>query len=68
MTFNEWFCALPEPRQAILREDKWMLAQAAFDAGRESGGYETVLTTTKGHAAGLANEVPNSNSTTPPVA
>ena len=32
LTFNEWFCALPEPRQAVLRDDKWMLAQAAWDA------------------------------------
>lgn len=31
--FNTWFCAQHEKRQEVLREDKWMLAQAAFDAG-----------------------------------
>lgn len=30
---NDWFLSLPEGRQAVLREDKWMLAQAAFEAG-----------------------------------
>jgi hypothetical protein len=30
--FNEWFCGLPEGRQKVLREDKWALAAAAFDA------------------------------------
>jgi hypothetical protein len=32
---NDWFLSLPPERQAILREDKWMLAEAAFAAGRE---------------------------------
>jgi len=32
MTFNEWFMSLPEGRQKVLREDKWMLANAAFEA------------------------------------
>lgn len=32
MTFNEWFTSLPEGRQKVLREDKWMLANAAFEA------------------------------------
>lgn len=36
-SFNAWFITLPEGRQAILREDKWMLAQAAFDAGMNLG-------------------------------
>ena len=36
-SFNAWFISLPEGRQAILREDKWMLAQAAFDAGMNLG-------------------------------
>lgn len=34
-SMNDWFLALPPERQAILREDKWMLAEAAFAAGRE---------------------------------
>lgn len=37
LSFNAWFISLPEGRQAILREDKWMLAQAAFDAGINLG-------------------------------
>lgn len=32
-TFNGWFLAQHEKRQAILRDDKWMLATSAFDAG-----------------------------------
>lgn len=32
---NDWFLSLSPERQAILREDKWMLAEAAFAAGRE---------------------------------
>lgn len=36
-SFNEWFLSLPEGRQAALRDDKWMLAQAAFDAGMNLG-------------------------------
>jgi len=35
MTFNEWFISLPEGRQSVLREDKWMLANAAFEAAKE---------------------------------
>ena len=33
-TLNEWFLSLPEQRQAQLRDDKWMLAGAAFEAGQ----------------------------------
>lgn len=33
ITLNEWFGSLPEGRQDILKEDKWMLAEAAFAAG-----------------------------------
>ncbi|HBJ99096.1 MAG TPA: hypothetical protein DDZ62_03325, partial [Delftia acidovorans] len=32
---NSWFASLPEGRQAVLRDDKWMLASAAYEAGRE---------------------------------
>lgn len=31
---NDWFLSLPEGRQAVLRQDKWSLAHAAFEAGR----------------------------------
>jgi hypothetical protein len=31
---NDWFLSLPEGRQKVLVEDKWMLAEAAFEAGR----------------------------------
>lgn len=36
ITFNEWFIKLHPERQDILRNDKWMLAEAAFHAGYES--------------------------------
>lgn len=35
-TFNEWFLSLPDGEQAILKQDKWMLADAAFRAGQLS--------------------------------
>ena len=31
---NDWFLSLPEGRRAVLLEDKWMLAGAAFFAGK----------------------------------
>lgn len=37
MTMNGWFLALEPGRQAVLREDRWMLANNAFDAGLKSG-------------------------------
>lgn len=33
---NDWFLSLPEARQAVLRDDKWFLAEAAFAAGKAS--------------------------------
>lgn len=38
--FNEWFISLPEGRQAVLREEKWMLADNAFQAGLAQGQAE----------------------------
>lgn len=35
MTFNEWWLSLPVGRQKVLIEDKWMLANAAFEAATE---------------------------------
>lgn len=32
-TFNQWFLDQAPERQAVLREDKWMLACAAYEAG-----------------------------------
>lgn len=32
---NDWFLSLEPERQAILRDDKWMLANAAYRAGAE---------------------------------
>ena len=32
-TFDEWWDSLEEGRRAILREDRWMMARAAYDAG-----------------------------------
>jgi len=40
---NQWFLSLPEERQKILAQDKWMLANAAFAAGRVAGRNETAL-------------------------
>lgn len=31
-SFNEWLLSLPEGRRNVLREDKWMLASAAWEA------------------------------------
>jgi len=31
---NGWFLSLPEGRQKVLVEDKWLLASAAFEAGK----------------------------------
>ncbi|TWI48027.1 hypothetical protein IQ22_04220 [Pseudomonas duriflava] len=35
-TLNQWFLSLEEGRQAVLREDKWMLAENAYQAGIEA--------------------------------
>lgn len=32
---NDWFLSLPPGRQAVLLQDRWMLAEAAFRAGQE---------------------------------
>lgn len=37
MEFNEWFLSLVAERQAALRDDKWALADAAFEAGKLIG-------------------------------
>lgn len=37
MDVNSWFLSLTPERQAILRDDKWMLASAAYDAGLAEG-------------------------------
>jgi len=31
--FNDWWLTLPAGRQAVLRENIWMLADAAYSAG-----------------------------------
>jgi hypothetical protein len=36
-SLNDWFLSLPKGRQDILKDDKWMLAEAAFRAGIELG-------------------------------
>lgn len=35
-TFNEWWLSLPEGRRNVLIENKWMLAEAAYEAGQEN--------------------------------
>ena len=39
-SLNQWLLSLPAERKAILQEDKWMLAEAAFAAGRAIGRQE----------------------------
>lgn len=34
--FNKWFLSLSEGEQKILADDRWMLAEKAFNAGREN--------------------------------
>ena len=36
MDVNEWFFSLPPERQAVLHEDKWMLANAVAQAATEA--------------------------------
>jgi hypothetical protein len=43
---NGWFLSLEPQRQAVLREDKWMLADAAFRAGFNLGAGEATATPT----------------------
>lgn len=38
---NDWFLSLPKGRQDILKDDKWMLAEAAFRYGIEVGRKST---------------------------
>lgn len=38
--FNDWFCSLPAGRQAVLRDDKWRLADNAFQSGFEQAHAE----------------------------
>lgn len=41
--FNKWFLSLEKGRQDILKEDKWILAENAFNAGRTPPpGYKLV--------------------------
>lgn len=44
-TLNEWFLSLPEQRQVQLRDDKWMLANAAFMANRTAAPSQPVTLT-----------------------
>jgi hypothetical protein len=34
---NDWFLSLPEGRQKVLKDDKWMLADNAYRHGVEVG-------------------------------
>ena len=36
-SFNGWFLKLPEEEQAAIREDKWIFAGTAFQAGMRAG-------------------------------
>jgi hypothetical protein len=41
--FDEWFDGICEGRRDVLIEDKWMLARAAFDAGKADNERALVL-------------------------
>lgn len=41
-TFNGWFLNLPKEEQAVIREDKWLLAGRAFQAGKAASKDEVV--------------------------
>lgn len=51
MSANPWFLALPAGRQAVLREDKWMLADAAFAAGLAEGKAQSTMPLPEGEAS-----------------
>lgn len=53
-TMDEWFLSLEKGRQAMLREDKWMLAQAAFIAGAVAGQSEQLSAANRREAAALS--------------
>ena len=36
MSFNGWFLKLPKEEQEALREDKWILAGNAYQAGKNA--------------------------------
>lgn len=37
MSFNDWWLSLSSSRQKVLIEDKWMLADNAFQAAKSQG-------------------------------
>lgn len=54
---NTWFLSLEPPRQAVLREDKWMLAEAAFRAGFNLGtGHAKPTPHIRSHLIGIMRE------------
>lgn len=66
MDFNAWFNALPPERQAVLREDKWMLANAAFEAASAAAAAKIQLAEKEAESAkdrldGLLSFEPNAN-------
>lgn len=50
MTMNAWFDRLPPGRQKVLTEDKWMLAQAAWDAALAEAQASLMAKADKAHA------------------
>ncbi len=40
---TEWFMSLSPEEQAVVREDKWMLAERAFQASKATGEWSTVF-------------------------
>lgn len=46
-TLNEWFLSLHPERQKVLSEDKWLLANAAFEAAKNESKIYIVVRNTE---------------------
>jgi hypothetical protein len=61
LSLDDWFASLTPEHQAVVREDKWMLARAAFEAGRQAAAliFEgDVETSTRFHLEWIAGARP----------
>lgn len=55
-TFEVWFDRLPPGRQAVLREDKWMLARAAWEAAIQEAQASLMERADRAHQQGNYKE------------
>lgn len=42
-TFNEWWLSLPKGRRVALQDDKWRLADAAYEAGKRLSRWDAFI-------------------------